>query len=151
MGKTIDFEQSTSRGHAAVAAGVDARLDGLKYDYDGMGSFLTEVSSRLLQELPDWARVHVQNCIFLPQLGFLTVVEMDNNTGAGRYGGQGLQEDTWEKAFSAENVVYYKNRRMRELDAHFGDVYGTIVGMLSPNLFFPPAILEPAPGAPQRL
>lgn len=111
-----------------MAAGVDARLDALKHDYDGMGSFLTEVSSKLLRELPEWARTHVRNCIFLPQLGFLTVVEMDDTTGAERYGGQGLQEDTWEKAFSAENVVYYKNHRMKELDAHFGDFYGTIVG-----------------------
>ena len=111
-----------------MAAGVDACLDGLKHDYDGMGSFLTEVSSKLLRELPDWARCHIRNCIFLPQLGFLTVVEMDSETGTGRYGGQGLQEDTWEKTFSTDRVVYYKNRCMRELDAHFGDVYGSIVG-----------------------
>ena len=128
MGKTIDFEQSASRGHAAVAPGVDARLDGLKRDYDGMGSFLTEVSATLIRELPDWARSHVRNCIFLPQLGFLTVVEMDSETGKARYDGQGLHKDTWLKKFSAENAVYYKNRRMRELDAHFGDAYGTLVG-----------------------
>ncbi|SPN97820.1 related to MSH5 - meiosis-specific protein [Cephalotrichum gorgonifer] len=128
VNKTVDFEQSASRGHAAVAVGIDAQLDRLKHDYDGMGSFLTEVSSKLLTELPDWARGHVRNCIFLPQLGFLTVVQMDGETGAGRYGGQGLQGDTWEKSFSANGAVYYKNRRMRELDAHFGDIYGTIVG-----------------------
>lgn len=95
-----------------------------------MGSFLTEVSSKLLSELPSWARNHVRNCIFLPQLGFLTVVDIDTETGAAKYDGQGFQEDTWLKAFSAENAVYYKNRRMRELDVHFGDVYGTIVSML---------------------
>ena len=116
-----------------MAAGVDARLDALKHDYDGMGSFLTEVSSKLLGELPGWARRHVRSCIFLPQLGFLTVVEMDSESGTGRYGGQGLQGDTWEKAFSADRVVYYKNRRMRELDAHFGDVYGIIVGTSLPH------------------
>lgn len=96
-----------------------------------MGSFLTEVSSELGRELPSWARIHVRNCLFLPQLGFLTVVEMDSETGAGKYDGRGLQGDTWLKAFSAENAVYYKNRRMRELDAHFGDVYGIIVGKSS--------------------
>lgn len=116
-----------------MAAGVDARLDALKHDYDGMGSFLTEVSSKISRELPDWARPHVNSCIFLPQLGFLTAVEMDNETGTARYGGQGLQGGTWEKTFSADRVVYYKNRWMRELDAHLGDVYAIIVGTSPPH------------------
>lgn len=133
VSKTIDFEQSAARGHASVAAGVDVRLDGLKHDYDGMGSFLSELSSKLWEGLPDRARRHVRNCIFLPQLGFLTVVEMDSETRTGKYGGQGLQGDTWEKTFSADRVVYYKNRRMRELDVHFGDVYSIIVGTFLPH------------------
>jgi DNA mismatch repair protein MSH5 len=128
VSKTVDFEQSASRGHAAVAIGVDERLDELKHNYDGMGSFLTEVSSRLLRELPSRALGHVRNCIFLPQLGFLTVVEMDRKTGASRYDGQGLPDDSWDMSFSANDAVYFKNRRMRELDAHFGDVHGMIVG-----------------------
>ena len=144
MGKTIDFEQSAIRGRATVALGVDTELDVLKYDYDGMGSLLTEVSSSLLTEVPNWARHNVHNCIFLPQLGFLTVVEMDKKTGAAKYCGQGLPEEPWEKAFSAANAVYCKNRRMRELDAHLGDAYGTIVGLSPyPNRF--PLALRPMP------
>ena len=124
---TIDFDQSEERGRTAVCSGVDAQLDELKRSYDGMEHFLTAALASLRQQLPEWARTYVQNCSFLPQLGFLTVVTLDESTGKGRYNGEG-SDGAWEHKFASDGCVYYKNRQMREMDAHFGDVYCMIIG-----------------------
>ncbi|KAI1373621.1 muts domain V-domain-containing protein [Hypoxylon crocopeplum] len=126
IGQTIDFEQSMERGRTAVRHGVDANLDELKRSYDGMEHFLTTVIAKLRDELPEWARKYVQNCIFFPQLGFLTVVSLNPETGKGNYDGEGLN-DVWERMFAAEGCVYYKNRQMKEMDGHFGDAYCMII------------------------
>ncbi len=107
--------------------GVDANLDELKRSYDGMENFLTNVIAKLRGELPEWARKYVQNCIFFPQLGFLTVVSLNSETGKGNYDGEGLN-DVWERMFTAEGCVYYKNRQMKDMDEHFGDAYCMIIG-----------------------
>ncbi|KAI2616425.1 muts domain V-domain-containing protein [Hypomontagnella submonticulosa] len=126
ISQTIDFEQSLERGRTAVRQGVDANLDELKRSYDGMEHFLTNVIANLRGELPEWARNYVQNCIFFPQLGFLTVVSLNPETGKGNYDGEGLN-DVWERMFTAEGSVYYKNRQMKEMDEHFGDAYCMII------------------------
>lgn len=126
ISQTIDFEQSMERGRTAVRQGVDANLDELKRSYDGMEHFLTNVIAKLRGELPEWARQYIQNCIFFPQLGFLTVVSANPETGKGNYDGEGLH-DVWERMFAAEGCVYYKNQRMKEMDAHFGDAYCMII------------------------
>lgn len=125
--QTIDFEQSEERGRTAVKAGIDADLDELKRSYDGMENFLTEVIVSVRQQLPEWARGYVQNCSFLPQLGFLTVVAQDGDTGKGCYDGEGSNQQ-WECMFAAEGCVYYKNQQMLEMDAQFGDAYCMIIG-----------------------
>ncbi|KAI0882714.1 muts domain V-domain-containing protein [Annulohypoxylon maeteangense] len=126
ISQTIDFEQSMERGRTAVRLGVDANLDEMKRSYDGMEHFLTNVIAKLRDELPEWARRYVQNCIFFPQLGFLTVVSVNPETGKGNYDGEGLN-DVWERMFTAEGCVYYKNRQMKEMDEHFGDAYCMII------------------------
>ncbi|KAI1104166.1 muts domain V-domain-containing protein [Jackrogersella minutella] len=123
---TIDFEQSMERGRTAVRQGIDANLDELKRSYDGMENFLTNVIAKLRGELPEWARQYVQNCIFFPQLGFLTVVSLNPETGKANYDGEGLN-DVWERMFAAEGCVYYKNQQMKEMDEHFGDAYCMII------------------------
>ncbi|KAI2466390.1 muts domain V-domain-containing protein [Annulohypoxylon bovei var. microspora] len=126
ISQTIDFEQSMERGRTAVRHGVDGNLDELKRSYDGMEHFLTNVIAKLRGELPEWARRYVQNCIFFPQLGFLTVVSLNPETGKGNYDGEGLN-DVWERMFAAEGCVYYKNQQMKEMDEHFGDAYCMII------------------------
>lgn len=111
-----------------VLQGVDPNLDNLKRTYDGLEDFLSEVAAKLVSGLPEWAAQYVQNCIFFPQLGFLTVVVLDPETGKGRYEGEGLDEDAWDRMFSTEDMGYYKNRQMKEIDNHFGDMYGMICG-----------------------
>ncbi|OTB16046.1 hypothetical protein K445DRAFT_351925 [Daldinia sp. EC12] len=122
ISQTIDFDQSMERGRIAVRQGVDAALDELKRSYDGMEHLLTNVIAKLRNELPEWARKYIQNCIFFPQLGFLTVVSLNPETGKGDYNGEGVG-DVWERMFVAEGCVYYKNRQMKEMDEHFGDAY----------------------------
>ncbi|KAH8808297.1 muts domain V-domain-containing protein [Xylogone sp. PMI_703] len=124
--ETIDFQRSVEQHRTAVLPGVDSELDAIKRTYDGMDTLLTEIATQLSVGLPEWARQYVENCIFFPQLGFLTVVTLDPETGKGKYEGEGTIDDIWEKMFVSENVCYYKNRRMKELDDYFGDLYGMI-------------------------
>ncbi|KAH9891518.1 muts domain V-domain-containing protein [Xylariomycetidae sp. FL2044] len=124
--ETIDFEQSVERGRTAVKQGVDAELDKMKRNYEGMEHLLTAVSEKLQAELPEWARTYVQNCVFYPQLGFLTLVSVNPETGKGSYDGEGLN-DVWERMFVADGSVYYKNRQMKEMDERFGDAYCLII------------------------
>ncbi|KAI1304784.1 putative MSH5 protein [Xylaria venustula] len=124
--ETIDSEQSVDRGRIAVKQGVDAVLDERKRCYDGMDSFLANVIARLQDSLPEWARRYVKNCIFFPQLGFLTVVSINPQTGKGNYNGEGLN-DTWSCMFLADGSAYYKNQQMKELDEKLGDLYCMIL------------------------
>ncbi|KAM0563807.1 hypothetical protein ACHAPJ_000013 [Fusarium lateritium] len=123
INKTIDFEQSKARHRSSVRTGIDPQLDELKRRYDGMDSFLTEVVNHINRELPEWARKYVRSCIFLPQIGFLTVVEPSPVTGNGQYEGEGTADGAWEKLFTADGAVCYKNSYMKELDEEYGDMY----------------------------
>ncbi|KAK6078726.1 MutS domain V [Seiridium cupressi] len=124
--RTVDFEQSRERQRTAVKQGVDPNLDELKRSYHGMEDFLTDVNAKLHADIPDWAQRYVQGCVFYPQLGFLTVVSLNPQTGNANYEGEGLN-DVWERIFADDGVVYCKNRRMREIDEHFGDAYCMII------------------------
>ncbi|KAI1763423.1 muts domain V-domain-containing protein [Hypoxylon sp. FL1150] len=126
ISQTIDFDQSLERGRTAVKHGVDPNLDDLKRRYDGMEDLLTNTIARIRNELPEWARNYVQNCIFFPQLGFLTVVSANPETGKGNYDGEGLN-DVWARMFATDGCVYYKNRQMNEMDELFGDAYCMII------------------------
>ncbi|KAI1423077.1 putative MSH5 protein [Xylaria sp. FL1777] len=124
--ETIDPEQSVDRGRTAVKQGIDVDLDERKRSYDGMESFLANVIAKLQGSIPEWARQYVRNCIFFPQLGFLTVVSINPQTGKGNYDGEGLH-DTWVCMFLADGCAYYKNRQMKELDEELGDLYCMII------------------------
>lgn len=93
-----------------------------------MDSFLTGVVDHVHRELPEWARKYVQSCILLPQIGFLMIVEPDPATGNGRYEGEGTATEAWEKLFTADGAVCYKNSYMRDLDEEYGDMYCQIGG-----------------------
>ncbi|EFQ28701.1 MutS domain V [Colletotrichum graminicola M1.001] len=129
VGSTVDFEETKASSRISVKWNVNPKLDTLKQTYHGLDSFLSEVSTSLTRELPEWARKYVTGCIFWPQLGFLTVVPLLRDTGESGYEGQGLDNDRWEQRFVANGNVYYKNRSMLELDAQIGDTYSRIVDM----------------------
>lgn len=125
---TIDFQQSKEARRTCVMQGVSQELDELKRNYDGLEYFLNEVAALMIQEIPEWAQQYVKNCIFYPQIGFLTVVSLNTETGRGNYEGEGLSDDVWERMFVSDGDIYYKNRRMKELDGQYGDLYCMIVG-----------------------
>ncbi|RKF63192.1 MutS protein-like protein 5 [Erysiphe neolycopersici] len=122
----VDFHASAELHRTAVLQGVDAELDSIKRTYDGMDNLLTQVANQLSISVPEWASQYIENCIFFPQLGFLTVVPLDPGTGNGKYEGEGIPNDFWERMFVSNDMGYYKNRCMREMDAYFGDLYGKI-------------------------
>ncbi|OAR01964.1 hypothetical protein LLEC1_00101 [Akanthomyces lecanii] len=121
--RTVDFEQSMLRERFSIHSGVDTDLDLLKRRYDGMESLLTEVVNNIIADSAAWARQYIKSCIFLPQLGFLLVVDLDESTGNGKYCGEGQSLDVWEKIFTADGSVCYKTRQMQELDEAYGDIY----------------------------
>ncbi|KAK7228404.1 hypothetical protein V2G26_000574 [Clonostachys chloroleuca] len=121
--KTIDFDQSIEQYRPSVKEGIDPELDQLKRFYGGMPSFLSKVVKKVSRNIPEWAHRYIQSCVFLPQLGFLTMVEFDPQTKSAKYEGEGATDDKWEQLFTANGAVCYKNRYMRELDEQFGDMY----------------------------
>jgi len=128
IARTIDFAQSEVCMRTTIAAGIDRELDELKRNYQGIDAFLLEIADELVRSVPQWARQHVQKCLFLPQLGFLAAVALDPGTGKGAYEGEGLGDGLWEKMFTADGRVCYKTPRMRELDFSFKDPYSRMVG-----------------------
>jgi DNA mismatch repair protein MSH5 len=128
IGDTIDFQMSEDKHRTCVKQGVDATLDELKRQYDGIESMLTHIVNHVVAELPEWGQQYVHNCIFYPQLGFLMVVAVDEVTGKGKYEGEGIDGEVWTQVFVNTNMGYYKTNRMLELDAQFGDLEGRISG-----------------------
>jgi DNA mismatch repair protein MSH5 len=128
---TIDFERSLEQHRTTVLQGIDSSLDKMKQQYHGMDSLLTHVANEISNELPEWARPYIENCIFFPQLGFLTVVAIDPISGKCMYEGEGVEGGFWERSFVSDSMGYYKNSHMRDMDAEFGDVWAQICGMLS--------------------
>lgn len=127
--RSIDLEQSSDVQRTIVKWGVDPELDELKHLFAGLEHILAEVRVRLVSIMPDWARPHLVNCIFYPQLGFLVAINVDPQTEMGFYQGQGLADDMWETMFMNDGLMLYKTRMMKELDATYGDPYSRIVGM----------------------
>jgi DNA mismatch repair protein MSH5 len=128
--QTVDFPRSAEQHRTAVLQSVDVELDTIKRTYDGMDSLLTDVATQMSNDLPEWASQYIESCIFFPQLGFLTVVPLDPQTGLGKYEGEGLENDIWERMFISNDMGYYKNQRMKEMDDYFGDMYGMICGKM---------------------
>ena len=124
----MDFDESESCKRPSVKPRINAQLDGLRRWYDGMETFLTHVVNQVRLVVPRWAHKYVRSCMFLPQLGFLMVVEQDLETGQARYEGEDLENDQWERQFAADGTIYYKTAHMCELDDYYGDVYCEIGG-----------------------
>ncbi|KAI8690568.1 DNA-MISMATCH-REPAIR-2 domain-containing protein [Fusarium sp. Ph1] len=124
--KTIDFQQTKIRQRSSVKQGADLQLDELKRSYAGLDNILFETKDRMKADIPEWAHSHVNSCLFLPQLGFVTSVELDPVTGSSMYGGEGTPEGGWEKVFTGEMGACYKNTHMCELDQEYGDLHGQL-------------------------
>ncbi|KAF2198323.1 hypothetical protein GQ43DRAFT_465698 [Delitschia confertaspora ATCC 74209] len=123
IGEIIDFEKSAEEGRTVIRAGVDEELDHMKHIFAGLDALLSQVARKLAERIPFELQESL-NVIYFPQIGFLTTVPLDPTTGGGVY--EGGIDSPWERMFSTEEQVYFKNSEMREMDDHFGDLYGII-------------------------
>lgn len=121
--EVVDFEASKEHRRTIVRPGVDLELDQVKHTYDGIEPLLHEVTEQLARTVPVELDAKI-NVIFFPQIGFLIACAIDPETGASIF--EGPQHDPWDRMFNTEMSSYHKNRSMRELDHHFGDIYGRI-------------------------
>jgi DNA mismatch repair protein MSH5 len=113
-----------------INPGVNEDLDEKKRLYDGMESLLNEISQEIAATIPPHFDLDL-NVVFFPQIGFLICTPMDPQTGKAEY--EGEEGSEWERIFSTENRIYFKDHHMKELDENIGDVYGWICGESNKN------------------
>lgn len=95
----------------------------MKQTFAGLDDLLGQVARKLSERIPADLQ-QALNVLYFPQIGFLTTVPLDPETGGAVY--DGGYESPWERMFSTEEQAYFKNDEMREMDDHFGDLYGII-------------------------
>ena len=110
-----------------MCSGINKDLDNLKQAYDGMEEMLNHTSKEIVASVPRACNIDL-NVIFFPQIGFLISLPKDPETGIVQYEGSGDEGGQWDRIFSSAERVYYKDFRMHDLDATWGDVYATICG-----------------------
>ncbi|KAF2032567.1 hypothetical protein EK21DRAFT_60557 [Setomelanomma holmii] len=123
ISETVDLEKSSEEQRTVILPEVDEELDHLKRTLDGLDSLLNQVAAKLSEKLPSDLQASL-NVIYFPQIGFLVTVPIDPKTGDAVYSGN--FDSPWEQMFTTEVQVYFKTSEMREMDDHFGDVYGII-------------------------
>lgn len=119
----VDFDKSAEESRTVILEGVDEELDNMKRTFAGLDDLLGTVARSLSEKLPADFQGSL-NVLYFPQIGFLITVPLDPITGEAVYDGN--FDNPWERMFSTEDQVYFKNSQMREMDGHFGDLYGII-------------------------
>ena len=99
----------------------------MKQTYDGIEDLLNHTSQVIAASVPPQYSLDL-NVIFFPQIGFLISMPIDEETGKCNYEGGENEDQQWDRVFSTESRVYYKDYRMRELDETLGDMYSIICG-----------------------
>ncbi|KAJ4296680.1 hypothetical protein N0V90_006728 [Kalmusia sp. IMI 367209] len=120
---TVNFEKSAEESRTVIREGIDEELDNMKQTFAGLDGLLGIVARSLSERLPATFKSSL-NALYFPQIGFLITVPLDPATGEAVY--DGSFDNPWECMFSTEDQVYFKNDQMREMDGHFGDLYGII-------------------------
>ncbi|OXV09463.1 hypothetical protein Egran_02772 [Elaphomyces granulatus] len=119
--ETVDIDLSEEQHRAVVKAGVDRELDSMKDRFNGLDSLLKQVALDIASTIPAELGIDV-NVIYFPQLGFNISIPFDSRGNAAYDGG----DEAWEQMFTTENMVYFKDFRMREMDDNLGDIYGLV-------------------------
>lgn len=94
--------------------------------YDGLDDLLSHTAATIQKSLPPNLDLQL-NVVYFPQLGFHIALPVHPLTAEPMY----CENKSWERMFSTENQVYFKDFRMLEMDEQVGDVYSTICGMRS--------------------
>jgi DNA mismatch repair protein MSH5 len=116
----VDLELSIEQHRTVAKRGIDDKLDEIKNVYDGMEELLSQVAVEIGRKIPTFIKLNV---IYFPQLGFHITVPVDEGTGRAVYDGGA---ERWQRMFTTENQVYFKDDRMREMDEQLGDLYAMI-------------------------
>ncbi|KAF5851469.1 hypothetical protein GGP41_004289 [Bipolaris sorokiniana] len=99
ISETIDLAGSAEEGRTVIMLGIDEELDQMKLTLDSLDDLLNQVARKLSEKMPSDLRGAVYD---------------------------GSLDHPWERMFATEEQVYFKNSETREMDEHFGDVYGII-------------------------
>jgi DNA mismatch repair protein MSH5 len=126
IGNVVDFPESQIQHRTVVRSGVDRELDQLRHDYDGLESMLSVVCREIAKRVPVTFQP-VLNVIYFPQIGFLISVRREP-------GVEGVllldfNGEQWERIFVTDQIEYYKNSEMREMDERFGDLWTSMCDM----------------------
>ncbi|WWD06427.1 hypothetical protein V865_004517 [Kwoniella europaea PYCC6329] len=115
VNQCIDWDTSRAQSRMAVKVGVSVELDEMKEVYAKLDGFLNEVARMIHGEIPP-GTARDFNVIYLPQIGFHAVIHTEEESSPPMI-------SDWEARFSTTDKHYYKNQHMRDLDAHYGDIY----------------------------
>ena len=119
----IDFEESRLKRKTVVRQGVNGDLDEIRRTYDGIDDLLSRAAEHIALRVPA-TLVDQLNVVYFPQIGFLIACGLDEETGDSMF--DGPTDNPWERVFATAEAVYYKNTDVRQMDDHYGDVYGQI-------------------------
>ncbi|KAL1843139.1 hypothetical protein VTJ49DRAFT_2889 [Mycothermus thermophilus] len=124
--RTIDFQTSRDSGITEILPGASKYLDRLRHEFADVCRFLPELAKHVAQDVPEQFTSYIHHCTVMVDLGFLVAVQRNPESGEGVYHGQYHAEDVWELILTTEEIVYYKNQAMRDLDSQYGDLLGRI-------------------------
>jgi DNA mismatch repair protein MSH5 len=108
-------------------------LDELKKLLYRLSDWLPKLKEDVVATVPHGARRYIEYCTMVPQLGFFVAVTLNPETDQGAYNGEGSMDGEWELRFIADDLAFYKNPMMLELDAEHGDLHTRISGKLTPS------------------
>jgi DNA mismatch repair protein MSH5 len=120
----VDLESSIEQHRTVVRRGINDELDEIKDIYDGMDSLLSKAAVAITRTLPAGFK-HSLNVIYFPQLGYHITVPINAETAQPVYDGG---DTPWERMFTTQSQVYFKDDRMREMDEQLGDLWAMICG-----------------------
>eukprot|EP00906_Rhabdomonas_costata_P025774 RCo036812 len=118
----VDFQASKQERHLVIKPGFNEMLDKYRDVYTSLDGFLSSTALAVGRDLP---LGHLSGLtltvVYFLRVGYLISVPVDCYEGEGHPEVPGL-----EFQFQTEDNFYYKDDRMRELDAKLGDVKSII-------------------------
>lgn len=120
----VDLDSSIEQHRTVIKRGVSERLDEIKDVYDAMDNLLSEAAVDIARTLPADFGANL-NVVYFPQLGYHITMPIDAETDQPIYDGG---DTPWERMFTTQNQVYFKDDRMREMDEQLGDLWAMMCG-----------------------
>jgi len=120
----VDLDSSIEQHRTVVKRGVNERLDEIKDVYDAMENLLSKAAVDIAGTLPADIGSNL-NVIYFPQLGYHITMPINAETGQPIYDGGDMP---WERMFTTEKQVYFKDDRMHEMDEQLGDLWAMMCG-----------------------